>query len=84
MGIKSVTLNTLDKRSSYPAVKEIRLPGTTEQESNWIIIYEAQFYIISEGFSFIEKIPAPTFQFGGQIGSRETSLVFRRKSWHRL
>ena len=42
--------------------------------------------VFSEGFIFLDKIPAPTFQFGGNIGSRETSLVFKRntegQSWH--
>ena len=33
--------------------------------------------IFSEGLIFLDKIPAPTFQFGGNVGSRETSLVFK-------
>ena len=39
-----------------------------------------RFLCMFTGFTMVEQIPTPTFQFGGVTGSRETSLVFRKKT----
>ncbi len=32
----------------------------------------------AESFRLLEKIPSPSFQFGGQVGNRETSVIFTK------
>ncbi len=45
---------------------------------NWTLEELKSQFEVDEHFQLVDKIPSPTFQFGGKVGNRETSLIFMK------